>query len=61
MVQIKWHTRTIAYTPQQNGLAERFNRTLIEKVREILLDSQVTKICGPRQPTQVCTSQLVVR
>ncbi|KNZ58070.1 hypothetical protein VP01_2000g1 [Puccinia sorghi] len=28
-----------AYTPQQNGLAERFIRTIIESVREILKDS----------------------
>ena len=31
------------YTPQQNGLAERYNRTLLESLRTILEDSQLKK------------------
>lgn len=34
---------TVAYSPQQNGVAERFNRTLIEKVRAMLIDSRLPK------------------
>lgn len=34
---------TIRYTPQQNGLAERMNRTIIEKARCILLESNLEK------------------
>lgn len=37
------HERSAPYSPQQNGLAERVNRTIIEKVRCMLLDSKLTK------------------
>lgn len=30
--------RTIRYTPQQNGVAERLNRTMMERVRCMLSD-----------------------
>ena len=39
---IKRH-RTMAYTPQQNGLAERMNRTLLEHVRCMLLGAGLSK------------------
>jgi transposase InsO family protein len=35
------HRRTQAYTPQQNGVAERFNQTLVGKARAILIHSCV--------------------
>lgn len=34
---------TSSYSPQQNGVAERMNRTLMDKVRAILLDSNFAK------------------
>ena len=34
---------SMAYSPQQNGVAERFNRTVTEKVRALLLQSSVPK------------------
>lgn len=34
---------TIRYTPQQNDLAERMNRTIIEKARCMLLESKLNK------------------
>lgn len=37
------HRRSAPYTPQQNELAERFNRTIVEKVRCMLIDSKLTK------------------
>ncbi|KAK2414224.1 cysteine-rich RECEPTOR kinase [Trifolium repens] len=39
---IKRH-RTVTYTPQQNGLAERMNRTLLERVRCMLLGAGLPK------------------
>ena len=35
------HNTTAPYTPEQNGVAERFNRTLMERVRAMLLDAQL--------------------
>ena len=35
--------KTIVHTPQQNGLTERMNRTLMDKVRCILLYSKLPK------------------
>ena len=35
------HERTIVKTPEQNGVAERINRTLIETVRSMLADSKL--------------------
>jgi hypothetical protein len=34
---------SVKYSPQQNGKAERLNRTLFEKARAILFDSELTK------------------
>lgn len=34
---------TIRYTPQQNGVAERMNRTIIEKARYMMLNSNTSK------------------
>ena len=39
---IKRH-RTVAYMPQQNGLAKRMNRTLLERVRCMLLGAGLPK------------------
>ena len=35
--------RTVRHTPQQNGLIERMNRTLIEKVRCMLFNTNMSK------------------
>lgn len=36
-------TPTMRYTPQQNGVAERMNRTLVEKARSMLLEANLSK------------------
>lgn len=36
--------RTVAHTPKQNGVAERSNHTLIEKVHTMLLNSGMPKL-----------------
>lgn len=39
---IRYQT-TNPYTPQQNGLAERMNRTIVEKARCMLFDAGLSK------------------
>jgi len=39
---------TTAYTPQQNGVSERKNRTLMNMVRSMLLARQVPKVFWPK-------------
>ena len=37
------HELTVPKTPQQNGVAERMNRTLMENIRSMLADSKLPK------------------
>ena len=37
------HEKTIPKTPEQNGVAERLNRTLVESARSMLLDANLSK------------------
>ena len=37
------HELTVPYTPEQNGVAERLNRTLLEMARAMILGSEVNK------------------
>ncbi|XP_011859670.1 PREDICTED: uncharacterized protein LOC105557114 [Vollenhovia emeryi] len=37
------HQTSVPYSPQQNGLAERANRTIVEKARAMLLDAGLSK------------------
>lgn len=37
------HDKTIAYTPEQNGVAERMNRNIVERVRCMLTDAGLNK------------------
>ena len=35
--------KTVVFTPQQNGLAERMNRTIMERVRCMMIQAQLPK------------------
>lgn len=37
------HQKTVSYTPEQNGLCERNNRSIVEKARCLLYDAQFEK------------------
>lgn len=37
------HQKSNPYTPEQNGLAERFNRTIVEKAKCLLFDAKLGK------------------
>jgi transposase InsO family protein len=37
------HETTVPYTPQQYGVSERLNRTVMEKARSVLQDSGLSK------------------
>lgn len=37
---LRFHKTGAPYTPQQNGVAERVNRTLLEKSRAMVMDSK---------------------
>lgn len=37
------HQKTVAYTPEQNGLSERYNRSIVEKARCLLYDASFDK------------------
>lgn len=37
------HQRTVVYTPQQNGVAERMNRTIVERARCLIFDADLDK------------------
>lgn len=37
------HQKTVCFTPQQNGVAERANRTIVEKARTMLCDAKLPK------------------
>ena len=51
------HELTVAKTPQQNGVAERMNRTLVEIVRSMLSDSKLPKrFCMGRSSLYCCVS-----
>ena len=39
------HQKTVPYTPEQNSVAERINRTLVETVRSMISDSKLDKSC----------------
>lgn len=45
---------SVPYTPQQNGVAERANRTIVEMARSMLLGSGLGEFCGPKRSQLQC-------
>src|SRR5690606_23480010 len=45
---------TIEYCPQQNGVAERMNRILIEKARSMLHDAKLPLYCWAEAVNTAC-------
>jgi transposase InsO family protein len=52
------HEVSSTYTPQQNGVVERKNRTLITLARTMLDEYNTPKNCGPRQLTPHAMHQI---
>lgn len=48
------HQKTVPYTPEQNGRAERFNRTLMEKVRAMLLETSFPRYFWAELASTAC-------
>ncbi|KAJ9542762.1 hypothetical protein OSB04_029268 [Centaurea solstitialis] len=46
--------RTVAHTPQQNGVAERMNRTILEKVRCMFSNSKMPKTFWAEAASTAC-------
>jgi transposase InsO family protein len=47
------HELSVPYTPQQNGIVERKNRTLIEAVRTMLDEYKTSDIFWQKQSTRL--------
>ncbi|KAL4392833.1 hypothetical protein AHAS_Ahas03G0384600 [Arachis hypogaea] len=45
---------TVAYTPQQNGVAEWMNRTLLERIRAMLQTAGLAKSFWPEAVKTAC-------
>lgn len=48
------HQKTNSYTPEQNGMAERFNRTLVEKAKCLMFDENVDKFLWAEACNTAC-------
>lgn len=48
------HQLTAPHTPQQNGVAERMNRTIVEKARCLLFDANLSKRAWAEACSMAC-------
>jgi transposase InsO family protein len=47
--------KTVPYNPQQNGVAERKNRSIITVVKAMIHDQSLPLFCGQKPAIQLCT------
>ena len=48
------HQKTNPYTPEQNGMSERLNRTVVEKAKCLLFDANLKNDFGLKQSILQC-------
>jgi len=53
------HELSVPYSPEQNGVAERMNGTLVESARSVITHAGLSIVTGQRQLQQLHMSEIV--
>ena len=49
---------TTSYNPEQNGVVERKNKTIVEDARAMLYDQDMPNFCGQKPTIQQCMCRI---